>query len=127
MDFRFTEFSEVASALLSLHTGHVDQLKAGLLRSPAFVSGKGVNRWIRHFDVDVDVEVVEVAAADAVTALTTTGVAGVVDAVAAAAVDRSHASRATPARLRSSIYLRRPRLMRLRESRLRRARRRCRD
>ena len=45
-----------------------------------------------HFDVDVDVEVVA-GAVDAVAALTTTGVAGVVNAVAAAAVDRSHASR----------------------------------
>jgi hypothetical protein len=28
------EFSEVASALLTLHTGHVDQLKAGPQRVP---------------------------------------------------------------------------------------------
>ena len=90
------------------------------------ILGKEVKRWMGLFVAVVEV-VEEVAGADAVAALTTTGAAGVVSAVAAAAVDSSHASRATPARLRSSIYLRRPRLMRLREPRSWRARRRCRD
>jgi hypothetical protein len=55
-------------------------------------AGKGVNRWMMRFDVDVEVIA---GARDAVAAGlgTTAGVAGVVYGVAAAAVDSSHVSR----------------------------------
>ena len=47
--FAYHEFSEVASALLTLHTGHVDQLKAGPRRVPASL----VRRWARAMYVAV--------------------------------------------------------------------------
>ena len=58
------------------------------------ILGKGVKRWMGLFVAVVGVEEVEVlaGAVDAVTARRT-GSAGVVNAVAAAAVDSSHASR----------------------------------
>ena len=48
MNFRFTEFSEVASALLTLHTGHVDQLEAVPRRVPP-----SLRRWAKAMYVAV--------------------------------------------------------------------------